>query len=48
VSANSGVASYRFARSPPEDGSYDPMDGTVTVTLGDGSVAVVLGVRVGT
>jgi hypothetical protein len=48
VSANPDVASYRFARSPPEDGSYEPMDGTVTVTLGDESVAVVVGVHVET
>lgn len=47
VSAHPDLSSYRFTRSPPETGSYDPMNGTVTVTLGDDSVAVVLGVRVG-
>lgn len=46
VSAHPEVDSYRFSRSPPERGSYDPLNRTVTVTLGDESVSVVLGVEV--
>jgi hypothetical protein len=46
VSAHPEVASYRFTRSPPEAGRYDPLNRTVTVTLGNESVAVALGVRV--
>ena len=45
VSADPETASYRFTREPPEPGSYEPMDGTVTVTLGDESVSVILGAQ---
>jgi hypothetical protein len=45
VSADPDIDSYRFTRGPPEAGSYEPMRGTVTVTLGDEAVSVILGAR---
>ena len=46
VSAHPEGGSYQFTRSPPEPGSYDPLNRMVTVTVGDESVSVVLGVEV--